>query len=99
MSTYEELLMTVSEAVRSAIERIVSDAGTSDAAWSVLQSAGERIAVLEHAAGKMLETLRLARLSPDRPGSHIVCFYNDDAETLRIAAERLKASLGEGDGR
>lgn len=54
MSSFDELLTTVSDDVRKAIESVCDKAGTFDADWCILKSAGELIA-----------TPRLPRVSPD----------------------------------
>lgn len=54
MSSFDELLTTVSDDVRKAIESVCDKAGTFDADWCILKSAGELIA-----------TPKLPRVSPD----------------------------------
>lgn len=54
MSSFDELLTTVSGDVRKAIESVCDKAGTFDADWCILKSAGELIA-----------TPKLPRVSPD----------------------------------
>lgn len=54
MSSFDELLTTVSDDVRKAIESVCEKAGTFDADWCILRAAGE-----------MISTHRLPRVSPE----------------------------------
>lgn len=61
--TLDELLTTVPENVRQAIESVCDKAGTCDADWCILKAAGELIAIPELPP----------RLSREPGGGGVVC--------------------------